>query len=74
MRHKVERKEVEITFVSTNDQVADILTKPLTYPKFSFFRSKIKVFPKHLNLRKGVEFTSEAEPNITSLLSKSTIG
>lgn len=60
MRDKVERKEVEIAFVSTNDQVVDILTKPLTYPKFSFFRSKLKVFQKDLSLRMGVEFTSEA--------------
>lgn len=60
VRDKVERKEVEITFVSTNDQFADLLTKPLTYPKFSFFRSKLKVFPKDLSLRRGVELADGA--------------
>ncbi|KAH9750608.1 retrovirus-related pol polyprotein from transposon RE1 [Citrus sinensis] len=67
VRDKVERKEVEIAFVSTNDQVADILTKPLTYPKFSFFRSKLKVFPKDLSLRRGVELVDEAEPHATHI-------
>ncbi|KAH9660135.1 hypothetical protein KPL70_024106 [Citrus sinensis] len=28
---KVEKKEVEIAFVSSNDQIADVLTKPITY-------------------------------------------
>ncbi|KAH9751077.1 hypothetical protein KPL71_014139 [Citrus sinensis] len=65
VRDKVERKEVEIVFVSTNDQVANILTKPLTYPKFNFFRSKLKVFPKDLSLRRGVELVDEAEPHAT---------
>lgn len=61
VKDKVEKKEVEIAFVSSNDQVADVLTEPLTYPKFSFFRSKLQVFQKDLSLRKGVEYEAEHE-------------
>ena len=44
IRDKVEKKEIEIAFVSSNDQTADVITKPLTYSKFSFFKNKLKVF------------------------------
>ena len=37
VRDKVEKKEIEIAFVSSSDQTTDVLTKPLTYSKFSFF-------------------------------------
>ena len=43
IRDKVKKKEIEIAFVSSNDQTTDVLTKPLTYSKFSFFRNKLKV-------------------------------
>ena len=57
----VEKKEVEVAFVSSNDQIADVLTKPLTYPKFSFFRNKLKVSSKYLSLRRDVEILNEVE-------------
>ena len=49
VRDKVKKKEVEIAFVSSNDQIADVLTKPLTYLKFSFFRNKLKVSSRDLS-------------------------
>ena len=61
VRDMVEKKEVEVAFVSSNDQIADVLTKPLTYPKFSFFRNKLKVFSRDLSLRRDVEILNEAE-------------
>ena len=61
IRDKVEKKEIEIAFVSSNDQTADVLTKPLTYSKFSFFRNKLKVSPRDLSLRRDVKFEDEAE-------------
>ena len=51
VRDKVEKKEVEITFVSNNDLIVDVLTKPLTYPKFSFFKGKS--LSKRLKFKKG---------------------
>lgn len=61
VRDKVEKKKVEIAIVSSNDQVANVLTKPLIYLKFSFFKGKLKVFLKDLSLRRGVEITDEAK-------------
>ena len=55
IRDKVTQGELEISFVASRDQVADILTKPLPYYKFSQFRSKLNVFDKTLSLREGVE-------------------
>ncbi|KAH9666887.1 ABC transporter G family member 40 [Citrus sinensis] len=61
VRDMVEKKEVEVAFVSSNDQIADVLTKPLTYPKFSFFRNKLKVSSRDLSLRRDVEILNEVE-------------
>ena len=46
---------MEISFVAGRDQISDVLTKLLPYYKFSYFRSKLKVFDKTLCLREGVE-------------------
>jgi len=35
VREKVESKEVELAYMSTDDMVADALTKPLARPKFA---------------------------------------
>ncbi|KAH9687889.1 Integrase catalytic domain-containing protein [Citrus sinensis] len=66
-RDKVEKKEIEITFVSSSDQTADVLTKPLTYSKFSFFRNKLKVSSRDLSLRRDVKLENEAEPGSTHM-------
>ncbi|KAH9726247.1 retrovirus-related pol polyprotein from transposon RE1 [Citrus sinensis] len=64
IRDKVTQGELEISFVASRDQVADILTKPLPYYKFSQFRSKLNVFDKTLSLREGVE-NSDCEDEST---------
>ena len=58
---KVEKKEIEIAFVSNNDQVEDVLIKPLTYSKFSLFINKLKVSSRDLSLRRDVKFENETE-------------
>ena len=58
IKDKVTRGELEISFVAGRDQIANVLTKPLPYYKFSCFRSKLKVFDKTLCLREGVENTN----------------
>ena len=65
VRDKVEKKEIEITFVSSSDQTTDVLTKPLIYSKFSFFRNKLKVSSRDLSLRRDVKLENEAKPGST---------
>lgn len=60
-RDKVEKKEVEIAFASSNDQIVDVLTKLITYFQFSFFRNKLKVSARDLSLRRDAEIMDEAE-------------
>ncbi|KAH9667020.1 retrovirus-related pol polyprotein from transposon RE1 [Citrus sinensis] len=64
LRDKVTKGELEINYIGSNDQIADVLTKPLPHHKFSCFRSKLKVIDKTLNLREGVENSSSEEAKI----------
>ena len=41
VRDMVERKVIQLEYVSTNDQTADILTKPLSRIKVEHFRKKL---------------------------------
>ena len=40
-KQAVELLEIRPVYVSTNDQIADMLTKSLPFPKFTYFRDKI---------------------------------
>jgi hypothetical protein len=39
----VERRVVELQYMSTDEQIADILTKPLSRVKYEYFRDKLGV-------------------------------
>ena len=43
VREMVQRRVVELRYVSTNEQIADVLTKPLGRGKFVYFRDKLEV-------------------------------
>ena len=64
IRDKVTRGELEISFVTSRDKIADVLTKPLPYYKFSHFRSKLKIFDKTLSLSESVESSSYDESKV----------
>ena len=66
IRDKVTQGELDINFVASRDQIADVLTKPLPYYKFSQFRSKLNVFDKTFSLREGVENSGCEEPALDS--------
>ncbi|KAH9699143.1 retrovirus-related pol polyprotein from transposon RE2 [Citrus sinensis] len=55
VRDKVLGKELEVRYIPTEEQVADILTKPLSFSKFSFFRSKLNVVSRPLSLRGDIK-------------------
>jgi len=43
VREKIEPKEIDLIFCNTNDNMADIFTKPLGKIKFEVFRRKLGV-------------------------------
>ncbi|KAH9714923.1 hypothetical protein KPL71_020828 [Citrus sinensis] len=65
IRDKVLRKELEIRYIPTEEQVADALTKPLSYPKFNYFRSKLNVINRPLSLKGNIK-----EAHVSSMISK----
>ncbi|KAH9779268.1 retrovirus-related pol polyprotein from transposon RE1 [Citrus sinensis] len=65
IRDKVLNKELEVRYIPTEEQVVDVLTKPLSFPKFSYFRSKLNVINRPLSLRGDVK-----EAHVSQIASK----
>ncbi|KAH9725758.1 retrovirus-related pol polyprotein from transposon RE2 [Citrus sinensis] len=55
IRDKVLAKELEIRYIPSEEQIADILTKPLTFIHFNYFRAKLNVQTCSLSLRGDVK-------------------
>ena len=51
-------KTLSVRYVSSHDQVADALTKPLSNVRFVDLKSKLTVVPSLLNLRGSVKIMS----------------
>uniref|UniRef100_A0A2N9FI51 Reverse transcriptase Ty1/copia-type domain-containing protein n=1 Tax=Fagus sylvatica TaxID=28930 RepID=A0A2N9FI51_FAGSY len=51
----VAAKTLDVRFVSTHDQLADLLTKPISSSRFSLLRSKLNVLPIPFSLRGRVK-------------------
>ena len=43
----VQKGAIKIQYVSTNEKVVDVMTKPLSWVKFEYFRDKIGVVWKY---------------------------
>jgi histone deacetylase 1/2 len=54
VRENVQRGRFRVSFVSTNDQLADILTKPLLRPRFELLLSKLHFSSRSSNLREDI--------------------
>ena len=52
IRDMVQKEAVKLKYVPTEEQVADVLTKPLARVKFEYFRDKIGVFRKNLSRKR----------------------
>lgn len=55
IRDKVLAKELEIRYIPSEEPIADILTKPLTFLHFNYFRAKLNVLTCPLSLRGDVK-------------------
>jgi hypothetical protein len=45
VRDRVAKQEIQVCFISSKDQLADVLTKPLPPVLFALFRSKLRMEP-----------------------------
>uniref|UniRef100_A0A2N9FV57 Uncharacterized protein n=1 Tax=Fagus sylvatica TaxID=28930 RepID=A0A2N9FV57_FAGSY len=63
VRDMVATKAVSVQFVSTHDQLADLLTKPISSSRFALLRSKLNVIPIPLSLRGHVKDQTPTNSN-----------
>ncbi|KAL3830766.1 hypothetical protein ACJIZ3_019568 [Penstemon smallii] len=59
VRDRVQAKALRVSFLSSKDQLADILTKPLSTSRFSTLRTSLAVLPPQLDSRGHVNNTSK---------------
>jgi len=55
IREKVESKEIQTGYVPSQEQVADIFTKGLPIKQHLYLKSKLCMFPDHVQLRGGCQ-------------------
>ena len=51
----VAKKSLTVHFISSHDQLADLLTKPISSSRFAFLQTKLNVLSITLGLRGGVK-------------------
>jgi hypothetical protein len=68
IREKVVASEIDLIYVSIEDQVADIFTKVLGAKKHRRFRNMFGVMELELSLRGSVEMSSSTRADIHDVL------
>ncbi|WVY99792.1 hypothetical protein V8G54_025862 [Vigna mungo] len=58
VRENVQNGKFRVSFVSTDDQLADILTKPLLHPRFDSLLSKLHLSSRSSNLREDINYNN----------------
>uniref|UniRef100_A0A2N9FDU4 Reverse transcriptase Ty1/copia-type domain-containing protein n=1 Tax=Fagus sylvatica TaxID=28930 RepID=A0A2N9FDU4_FAGSY len=66
VRDMVAAKTLDVRFISTHDQLADLLTKPISSSRFSLLRSKLNVLPIPFSLRGRVKDLDKPKPTEAS--------
>jgi hypothetical protein len=62
----VAKKTIRIQFISSKDQLADVLTKPLSSARFAFLRTNINVLLIPLRLQGRVKDISTPQLDMSS--------
>lgn len=66
VRDKVANKSLEVCFIPTTDQLADVLTKPIVSVRFQHFCFKLNVRHPPLNLQEDVKAKDKAKDKTLS--------
>jgi len=66
IREKVTNRKIQLRYISTFDQIEDIVTKGLATNRFHFLRDKLPAVPP-ISLRGGVKDTSLHKPSTQTL-------
>ena len=53
LKNKLQKGVVNLNYVPTEEQVADVLTKPLSHLNFEYFQDKLCVVQKGLYRKRG---------------------
>ena len=64
VRDRVAKKTLVVKFLSSKDQLADILTKPLVSARFAHLRTNLNVCSQPLGLRGSIELNSLATQKV----------
>ena len=64
-REKVLRRDLQIKYIATGDQLADVFTKSLSTSRFGFLRSKIMVSIDPMVLRGDVKVNHDTQTEHT---------
>jgi hypothetical protein len=59
---RVASKQLDVRFIPSKDQLADVLTKPIVSSRLQFFCAKLNMIPPLLSLREDVETHSNSQP------------
>ncbi|RXH77051.1 hypothetical protein DVH24_019939 [Malus domestica] len=65
VREKVVRGELLVNFICSQDQIADLFTKGLSFAHFKLLVSKLLVIPRSISLRRDVRLSPDSHPKQT---------
>uniref|UniRef100_A0A2N9H9G4 Reverse transcriptase Ty1/copia-type domain-containing protein n=1 Tax=Fagus sylvatica TaxID=28930 RepID=A0A2N9H9G4_FAGSY len=72
VRDMVAAKQLSVRFISSQDQLADLLTKPISSSRFAFLRTKLNILPIPLGLRGSVKDKDHKPSSTEDILEAAT--